>query len=273
MKTKHKIKFTKAVASGNDFIIIDNKSGKSGVPAGANYSKLAEDLCRRHLSVGADGLLVLEKSKKADFRMRIINPDGSEVTMCGNGARASALYAAGEKWGTKLTFETGAGIIKAEVKGDTVKLRMSDPKDAKLNIALGCGEKITSAHFINSGVPHVVCLVKEIEDFPVKEIGEKIRYHELFSPAGTNANFVNVISPGSARIRTYERGVEDETLACGTGSVASALILGLLGKVSSPVKMRTESGEELAVHYKRDGNKITDVYLEGTAEIVFEGSV
>jgi len=273
MKRKYNICFTKAVASGNDFIIIDNKAGELDA-RDLDYSALAKDLCRRHLSVGADGLLVLEDATDADFKMRIFNPDGSEVTMCGNGARCSAMYAALNGWGGEdLTFQTGAGILRASVGEGRVKIRMSDPKDIKTGIKLGIGSSIMNVNYVNTGVPHVVYLVEGLEGYPVRETGRKIREHTLFAPEGTNANFVETTEENSAFVRTYERGVEDETLACGTGTVASAIILGLLGYIAPPVNMRTKSGEELKVYYKKSGEKITDVYLEGTAGIVYEGRI
>ncbi len=270
MSLKHDLVFTKAVASGNDFIIIDNRSGELDARE-IDWSHVAKDLCRRRLSIGADGLLVLEASRKADFRMRVINPDGSEVDMCGNGARCSCLYATRVGWGASLKFETGAGILEADVVEESVKIKMSDPKDTQLEIKLGVDTNIMVVHFINTGVQHVVHLVDGLESYQVNDIGKKIREHTEFAPLGTNANFVGDISGNTASLRTYERGVEGETLACGTGTVASAVVLGLLGLVSSPVKMKTQSGEVLTVYYEIKGNKITDVYLEGQAGIVCVG--
>ena len=267
MTTKYDLTLTKAVATGNDFLILDNKNGELDA-RNLEYHAIAKDLCRRRLSIGADGLLVLESSPKATFRMRIINPDGSEVDMCGNGARCSALYAAKNGWGDDLTFETGAGIISAKVEGDNVKLKMSDPKDIKLDINLGIGSSITPVHYLNTGVPHVVHLVSDIEEYPVKDMGEKIRWHTMFEPDGTNADFVGNAEDEVSSIRTYERGVEDETLACGTGTVASAIVLGLLGFAKSPVRMKTRSREVLTVHFNISGKKVKDVYLEGPAKMV-----
>jgi diaminopimelate epimerase len=269
---KYNIVFTKTVASGNDFVIVDNKNGELDA-RDFDYSEMARDVCRRKLSVGADGLLVLEDSDSADFKMRIINPDGSEVDMCGNGLRCSALYAARCGWGNDLSVETGAGLLEASVNADNVRLKMSDPKDTKLEIKLGIGSSMMIAHHINTGVPHVVHIVDDLEGYQVTDIGRKIREHTLFAPLGTNANFVGEIKDNSASLRTYERGVEDETLACGTGTVASAIILGLLGYVSSPVKMRTRSGDILTVYFDIVGDKVTNVYLEGQANIVCEGKI
>ena len=272
MSRKYDFNFTKAVASGNDFIIVDDRIDELSVRQ-LDYSAIAQDLCRRRLSIGADGLLVLEPSAESDFRMRVINPDGSEVDMCGNGARASALYVSKVEGKGTLSIETGAGEIKAEVNGDNIKINMSNPKDIKLDINLGIDTNVVPAHHINTGVPHVVHLVEDIDEYDVKVMGRKIREHSLFAPDGTNANFVGNVENNSAQIRTYERGVEDETLACGTGTVASAVVLGLLGQVESPVNIKTKSGEVLTVYYKASGNKVTDVYLEGSANIVCEGRV
>ena len=259
-------------ATGNDFILIDNKNGELDA-RDLDYSEIARDLCQRRVSIGADGLLVLENSDKALFKMRIINPDGSEVNMCGNGARCSAFYASKCGWETDITMETGAGVLSADVSGDNVKLKMSDPKDVKLNINLGIGSNMVVAHYLNTGVPHVVHIVDDLKNCNVKEIGRGIREHTLFAPDGTNANFVGELDKNGASIRTYERGVEDETLACGTGTTASAIILGMLGYAASPVKMKTRSGETLKVYYDIHGKSARNVYLEGTAKIVCEGKV
>ena len=272
MVKKYDIGFIKAVASGNDFVMLDDLDGRLGARK-LDYPALAREICPRRTSVGADGLIVLEPSKKADIRMRIINPDGSEAAMCGNGARASALYAARKLKKDRLTIETGAGLLDAGIKGDTVKLRMSDPREMKLNLDIKIGDTVLKGHYVNTGVPHVVVIVEDIEKFLVNEVGRRIRHHVLFTPAGTNADFVGDIKDNGASIRTYERGVEDETLACGTGSTASAVILGMLRRVSSPVKMKTRGGEVLTIYFKIDKDKVTDVYLEGACSIVFEGKI
>lgn len=267
------ITFTKAVASGNDFIIIDNISREFDAKE-LDYSAMAKDLCRRKISIGADGILALEASSCADFKMRIINPDGSEVDMCGNGARCSVLYAQQRGLGDSLTFETGAGVLEGAVSGANVKIKMTDPKDVRLGINLGLGPNLVTAHYINTGVAHVVCMVEDLENFPIVEVGRKIRQHSMFAPEGANANFISKVQDNKGLVRTYERGVEDETLACGTGTVASAVVSGLLGEATSPVEMTTKSGEVLKVYFNIAGkDKITDVYLEGEAKTVCEGKV
>ncbi|MFA6636001.1 MAG: diaminopimelate epimerase [Candidatus Omnitrophota bacterium] len=273
MSGDYGIFFTKLVASGNDFVLIDNISGELD-PRRLDYCAIAKDICRRRLSAGADGLLVLESSGKADFKMRIINPDGTEVDMCGNGARCAAFYANCNGFSDKVSIETGAGIISSSINSGNIKLKMSDPKNIKMGIKLGVGQSMVTVHSIDTGVPHVVQIVDDPETFPVDEHGRKIREHSIFAPDGTNVNFVGEVCGDSASIRTYERGVEAETLACGTGTAASALILGLLGQVKSPVKIKTKSGEILTVYFKMlPGHVIKDVYLEGTARKVYEGNI
>ncbi|NQT23697.1 MAG: diaminopimelate epimerase [Candidatus Omnitrophica bacterium] len=270
------IKFAKVVGSGNDFIIIDNRGDrlKKSIP---NFSRFAKTICERKNSIGSDGLLVLEDSKTADLKMRIFNPDGSEVTMCGNGARCSALYAFKNEWCSEnITMETGAGIIKAQVSSKDVRLAMTNPKDIKLDKDLGLGNTIFKTHFIDTGVPHVVHFLNDdtdIKDYPVKETGKKVRYHKTFEPEGTNANFVKLNGKSSIHLRTYERGVEDETLACGTGAVASAIVSHLVYGTEQPVEVITISGDALKVYFKANGNKVNDVYLEGPAKIVYEGII
>ncbi len=276
MNLVYGINFTKAVASGNDFVILDAKDKRIG-KEGLDYSALAEDLCRRNSSIGADGILVLEAAENADYRMRIINPDGSEVDMCGNGARCSAMYAASRGWGDKLKFETGAGIIEADVSEKSVKLKMSVPKDMIKELELdlkNISKSVIDLRFINTGVPHVVGIVDDVMMVDVVGVGREIREHEYFAPAGTNVNFVaKSRAEGEVLVRTYERGVETETLACGTGSAASAIMMGIVGKVSSPTKVITKSGETLTIYFDIEGDVISNVYLEGGAELIYEGRV
>ena len=264
-----KIKFTKAVATGNDFIIIDNRAGGF-----KRLPTLAKELCDRKRGIGADGLLVVEKAKKADFMMRIFNPDGSEAEMCGNGSRCMALYAADAKIApSEMTINTLAGLLEASVKKDVVKVKLTEPKDIKWNLCLMIDKCPYKLNFVNTGVPHVVHFVNDIEKVDVKNLGSHIRRHGEFSPEGTNADFVEVIGRNRIKIRTYERGVEDETLACGTGAVASAVISAEVEKMSSPVIVGTRSGEELKVHFSMAAGEFKEVYLEGKAKLVYEGAI
>lgn len=264
------VRFQKAVATGNDFIIIDGRSR----PAVSRPSEFAKKVCDRKRSVGADGLLVIERSNKADFKMRIFNPDGSEAEMCGNGSRCIALYAAAKKI-TKheMTIDTLAGILSASVKKDVVKVRLPDPKDIRWNLCLTINKCPYKLNFINIGVPHVIHFVEDLDNVDVKNLGSEIRYHKEFSPAGANADFVKVAGRDRIKIRTYERGVEDETLACGTGAVASAIIAAESEKSGSPITVETRGGEKLKVYFKLADGSFSNVYLEGKAKLVYEGVI
>ncbi|HVO65221.1 MAG TPA: diaminopimelate epimerase [Syntrophales bacterium] len=263
------IEFFKMSGSGNDFIIIENRSQSLAVK---NLAEFAKKICERNVAVGADGLILIENSSRADFRWRFFNADGSEVDMCGNGGRCAARYAFIKGIaGKRLSFETSAGIIDAEVKGDVVKLRMTDPHNAKINFSIMIENRSLEVNFINTGVPHIVYFVHNLEGFDVFNVGRKIRYHKEFQPEGTNANFMEVIDRHTIRVRTYERGVEDETLACGTGAVASALISSGKGLVESPVDVRVKSGETLKIYFQKTNSEFKDIYLEGKAKVVYEG--
>jgi diaminopimelate epimerase len=223
------IEFYKMSGSGNDFILIDNRDGSLAV---GDIIAFVKSVCERKVSVGADGLIVIESSDRADFKWRFFNADGSEVEMCGNGGRCAARFAllngiAGEK----MSFETVAGIIDAEVRGDIAKIRLTEPHTLVMDERIEVNGRDLSVNSVNTGVPHVVHFADDVEGFDVFSTGRAIRYHEHYRPAGTNANFAAVVDDHTLRVRTYERGVEDETLACGTGSVASALIAAQKGLV------------------------------------------
>jgi len=276
MALRYNISFTKMESGGNDFIVINNR--KKRLPG--NPSKLAIDLCRRRSSIGADGLILLEEARKADYRMRIFNPDGSEPEMCGNGVRCLAWFAFVNGIGSQRAFiETRAGIVEAWLRNSNVKVKLSKPSDMDLDFRIsikpGASQKV---NFINTGVPHAVVFVSQLERVDVESLGRIIRYHSRFSPSGTNVNFVKVEGRNSISIRTYERGVEAETLACGTGAVASALISALQGRVSPPVKVHTRGGEILKVDYKMEKDRqgegnFESVWLEGKVRVVYEGTI
>jgi diaminopimelate epimerase len=264
------LRFTKMNGAGNDFVLFDNRAGDIDL----NRSDIVR-LCDRHRGIGADGILLLEKpSNHADFRMRYFNADGGEAEMCGNGARCFARFAnkvAGAR--EKLSFETPAGVISAKLVGDLVTLNMTDPTGLRLNIKLTVAEEHKVVHFIDSGVPHVVIPVSRIDDVDVQSQGAAVRHHKMFSPAGANVNFIDRRGPNKIAIRTYERGVEDETLACGTGIVASALILAATENVTGPITVVARGGDELQVGFETNGNDFRNVTLTGPAEFVFEGMI
>jgi diaminopimelate epimerase len=266
-----KILFTKMQGSGNDFILLDNRRS---ILKGMNLKELAVTVCDRHYSVGADGLIVIVPSRKADFKWRFFNADGSEAEMCGNGSRCAARFASIKKIAPKdMTFETLAGIIHAQVKRTTVKVQLTGATGLRMNIAVPLESGLRMGHFINTGVPHLVYLSKDLNNEDVERVGRTTRYHELFKPAGTNVNFIQITGPHKLRIRTYERGVEGETLACGTGSVAAALIAGALGAVSSPVEVLTRGGEKLIVSFERMAEGFGNIHLEGEAQVICDGTI
>lgn len=264
------LKFTKLVGTGNDFVLIDRRRGEK--ISRAQGARLARELCERKHAIGADGLLVLEPSQKADFRMRIFNPDGSEAEMCGNGSRCAALYVVGKARG-QVSFETLAGRLEATIHGNVVKVKLPNPHTFRRGLeAIVCGRTLT-LHAIVASVPHAILFVENLEKFDVECWGEAIRHHRLFKPRGTNADFVKVRGKQFIEIRTYERGVEGETLACGTGSVASALVTAHLKGFSSPISVLTRRGERLKIYFRREGDTFKEVYLEGKVSRVFEGRV
>lgn len=257
--------------SGNDFILVDNSRG---VLKGLSLRSLARTVCNRHYSVGADGLIVIAPSKKADFKWHFLNADGSEAEMCGNGSRCAARFAVIKKLaGRRLSFETLAGIIHAEVGKEAVRVQLTGATGLRMDMRVPLLTGSRKGHFINTGVPHLVYISDRLDDEDVLSVGRETRHHALFKPAGTNVNFIQVDGPRRIRIRTYERGVEGETQACGTGSVAGALIAETLGLVSSPVTAVTRSGEKLVVSFSREGQSFSDLRLEGGAQVICEGNL
>lgn len=257
------------VASGNDFVITEIKNQKSKIK---NFNNLAREICNRKYAVGADGLLVLEKSEVADVSMRIFNADGSEAEMCGNGARCAALFMShAARRRSQTNIETKAGIIRSELNADNVKIKLTNPKDIKLDISIKVNNRRIKVNFINTGVPHAVIFVEGLERIRVAEIGKAIRYHHKFYPQGTNVDFVEALRNDLIAIRTYERGVEDETLACGTGAVASALIFALKTNSGNSINVRTKGEEILRADFLKANNNFSDVWLGGKAAIVYKG--
>ena len=267
-----KINFTKMVGAGNDFIVID-------AVAGLNYKNLAVKACDRTSGIGADGLLVLDKSRKADYKMRIINRDGSEAEMCGNGARCIAAYIVRNKKPRKKFFaiETLAGIIAATATGEVARVNLGAPTDYHADILLTVNDHRMSVSYIDTGVPHTIVFVDGLEAIDVTAIGRVIRHHERFEPRGTNVDFVEQVNERLVAVRTYERGVEDETRACGTGSVASAIVAylkanpGVRNKKAAGMNVRTASGEILEVRFDIAEGGILNVWLKGSANFIAKG--
>ena len=265
-----KIKFTKMSGNGNDFIVIDNMKGSLKL-SGAEIKAL----CENRFSIGADGLIMAEKGAKGcDFYMKFYNNDGREAEMCGNGGRCVARFAYLKGIaGPDMVFAAKDGMHEAKVlAGGAVKLKMIDPFGMKKNVAVRYAGKTFKGFFVNTGVPHFVIEVKDIFKTDVRAMGRCVRFDKIFKPAGTNVNFVQRINKSSFYIRTYERGVEDETYACGTGAAASAVAMHLTGGAASPVTLKAKGGK-LKIYFKDDSGKISGLYLEGNARVIAEGIV
>jgi diaminopimelate epimerase len=233
-------------------------------------------ICDRHRGIGADGVLMVEPPVNgAKFRMRYYNADGGEAEMCGNGARCFARFVNKLEGGQlpHVDFETMAGVISADFDGEQVRINMSAPHSLKLNQQLPVAGESLTVHSVNTGVPHAVVFVDDLETVDVLKLGVGLRYHQAFAPKGTNANFVKLLGPGSIAIRTYERGVEGETLACGTGMVACALITHELHAYASPISVLVKGGDTLRIGFEKSGAEYRNVTLHGPADFVFEGQV
>lgn len=272
-----RLPFAKMSGSGNDFVVIDNRTGL--VPA-ANAAEFTRRVCRHRLSVGADGVVLIEAADDAvaHFRWRYINADGSDGEMCGNGAMCGARFAHLQGIApAQCVFETASGLISAQVEADRVRLRMVEPGPVQLDLSVEAAGQALRLHAVEVGVPHVVLITEDADAFaPGAElirIGGAVRYHAAFAPAGTNVNVISLLGPQRLRMRTYERGVEDETLACGTGAVASAVVGTRLGLVSPPVEVVASSGRVLGVDFAWDGERATGVRLSGEARVVATGEI
>jgi diaminopimelate epimerase len=233
-------------------------------------------ICDRQRGVGADGLLLLVPSRtgKADWAWDFFNNDGSTAEMCGNGARCFARFIQRQAGSNgKASFETGAGVITANYSGERVKINLTPPKDLRLNEKVQLSVGTETIHSLNTGVPHAVLFVPDADKAMVQGLGKEIRFHKHFAPKGTNVNFVQVLGPGQIRVRTYERGVEGETLACGTGVTASALIAAKLHGFSSPVSVKVQGGDTLEVSFRASDGGFEDVHLSGPADFVFDGQI
>jgi diaminopimelate epimerase len=264
------LQFTKMNGAGNDFVMLDNRDGDLALDA----ARIAR-LCDRHRGVGADGVLVVEPAQDgADFRMRYYNADGGEADMCGNGARCFARYASrlSGREGA-VSFETLAGVIRAEPAGPNICIAMSEPHGLVLDQELPVAGGSLVIHSVNTGVPHAIIFVEDIEKADVRGLGAALRFHPHFAPKGTNVNFLQVAGPTLAIVRTYERGVEDETLACGTGVVASALVLHEKHGAQPPVSIRVRGGDTLDVAFEKEGRAYRKVTLTGPADFVFDGQI
>ncbi|MBF0503771.1 MAG: diaminopimelate epimerase [Candidatus Omnitrophica bacterium] len=267
------IPFVKMAGAGNDFIIIASRRN-------FDYAEFAVAVCARQTGIGADGVLVLDRSATSDYRMRIINADGTEAEMCGNGARCMAAYIAANLKPAKSLFgmETMAGEILAQAHGEVARVRLSNPKDYRPHLNITVANQKLEVHYIDTGVPHTVVFVDGLQEVDANSLGALIRHHPRFAPRGTNVNFVEHTREGMVSVRTFERGVEKETLACGTGAVASALIAylhahpNLKKQKGASMKVSTAGKEILEITFDLDeGCKIDNVWLKGSAKLIAKG--
>lgn len=269
MKT---IPFAKMVGAGNDFIVIDHCRN-------LNLKKLAVAMCSRTTGIGADGLLILDKSQKADYRMRIMNADGSEAEMCGNGARCLAAYILKTTSAKKkeINLETLAGLVSAKVNGKLIQIHLSRPQQYQPDIPLTVHGQQIKVSYIDTGVPHTIVYVDGLDNIEVATIGRTIRWHTKFAPRGTNVDFVEQLKDHLIKVRTFERGVEAETRACGTGGVASAIVTYLKAhpniktKKDARMNVLTASKEILKITFDIRHGEITHVRLTGTAKFIARG--
>ena len=261
-----KISFTKMSGAGNDFVLIEAPKKKFS----RSWPAVARTLCARSKSIGADGLLVVWRRGP---RLEYYNADGSRA-FCGNGSRCAAWWMFTRGWirqDFRLRSSQGA-IIGRVIGKEQVRIRMPSPSNIRLGLALKALGRVYRAAAIDTGVPHAVVAVRSLDDFPVVDVGRALRNHRAFAPKGANVNFVSV-GPDSVRLRTYERGVEDETLACGTGAAAAALIANAWSKRASPVRIVARGGVLLVRFQRFKNGALGDVWLEGPAQIIFEGEV
>jgi diaminopimelate epimerase len=265
------LSFAKMAGAGNDFVVIDNRSGRI-----TDATELTRRICTRRLSVGADGLILIETSAKATFRMRYLNSDGSQADFCANGTRCAARFAFVNVIAPrKMTIETEAGVIGAEVsEGGSVTLSLPSPRGFVASRPLDVNGRRIEGSFITVGVPHYVIFLRgDLWTQQIEPLGRAIRMHRDLAPAGANVNFVVVRDSGSIDVRTYERGVEGETLACGSGVVASVATSALFGKVRTPVNVLTRSGITVEVSFTLAGSDLHDVRLKGDARLIYRATI
>lgn len=267
------LRFTKMNGAGNDFVLMDNREGKIRLTR-----EQVVRLCHRQRGVGADGVLMVIPcaSGNADWAWEFYNSDGSSAEMCGNGARCFARYVQ-RLTGSEglISFETGAGVVRSSFQGERVTVTLTEPADLQLDQTVQLTASQVNLHCLNTGVPHVVLFVEDADKAMVLEWGREIRFHSRFAPQGTNVNFVEVKKPGTIRVRTYERGVEGETLACGTGVTAAAILSAQVYHWAPPVQVQVQGGGSLEVNFAKADNAtgVRDVRLTGPADFVFEGRI
>ncbi len=281
----NEIYFYKLTGAGNDFVFFDRRQNPDLLLSGSDIRKI----CNRRFGIGADGVIFIEDTNAYDFEMIYFNADGSTGSLCANGARCAIWFAekTNRLQNKKAKFLSNGLLYSGEVISDElIKFNLNPPSNSRFNFRIKVYDQLIKADYIDTGSPHVVIDIQDvlqepknpfsnytsIQEFPVYHLGKEIRYHKDFSPAGTNVNFYKVENE-KILIRTYERGVEDETLACGTGSVATAISAFVNKKISLPVSLITWGGETLIVNFDIENQKVSNITLTGPAKIVFEGKI
>ncbi|HIE10321.1 MAG TPA: diaminopimelate epimerase [Kiritimatiellae bacterium] len=263
--------FWKMHGARNDFVLVDDRRGIFPL----ENREWIRRLCDRHVGIGCEGILLIQLARRpgAHLRMRFINPDGSEVDMCGNGARCIARLAYDLRIAPrKMRIETRAGTLGAEVLDGGIEVELTPPRGWRMGQSLRTGDRTVEYHYVDTGVPHAVLMVRGLSHVDVVGLGREIRRHPEFAPAGVNVDFAAVVG-SELHVRTYERGVEAETPACGTGITAAALVAARLGLVTSPVTVVSAGGDRLKVVFEVSGESFSRVRLSGPAEYVFKGIV
>lgn len=262
--------FSKYSGCGNDFILIDDREEFFPI----NSPGLIVKLCHRQKGIGADGVILLQQSSTADFRMRILNADGSEAEMCGNGIRCLMKFIQEMDLSpSTCTIESKHRTHRIALDKDLVFVEMGPPQDLKWDLEVPFSRGGAQAHFLNTGVPHAVEFVEDLQRMDLHERGSIVRHHPLFAPKGTNYNAAKLSADGSLSVRTFERGVEAETLACGTGATATALAAAWVYGLDSPIKVFTRSGEALTIGFNAKGGSFEEVWMGGPADKIYSGSV
>jgi len=266
------IPFWKMHGAGNDFLLFNCLSPDTPVPT----SEQIATWCRPHTGIGADGVILVQAPMNPEhhFFMRFFNPDGSEASMCGNGARCVARFAYDHAIAPdRMCFETAAGLIAATVQQQDVTLDMQAPQNIQLNEELSINGVLHQVDYADTGVPHVIVICPDVDTIDILRMGNAVRYHDRYAPEGTNVDFIQILENKTLRIRTYERGVEAETLACGTGVAAAAVICIKKGILQSPVEVQTAGGDSLTITLDRHCNQIRKLQLTGPAVHVFHGYI
>lgn len=260
------VHFWKYSSCSNDFVVIDNRQLSISLDPSTVIS-----ICDRRNGIGADGVILINETATATCSMRIYNSDGSEAEMCGNGIRCVAHYLRHHETPDHCTIQTMNRLHKVSWQNELFSISMGTPENINWEVTVPIVGKEYNLSFLDTGVPHAIIFCEDLDDVDVEGIGRQIRYHEYFAPQGTNATFAT-ISGCEISVRTYERGVEAETPACGTGATAAAIVAARHG-MSPPVTVRLKSGDTLHIDFTIENNCIENVTMTGTCEKIFEGTI